>query len=236
MARFCVRCGKENVELIGSLCVDCYIETKELAELPKEIKGKVCKICGSVWTEGKWIKQKDSSLSPVEYLVYKELGRKMKLDQNVEEFSYNLVKQYSDQYGHLFADIEIKGKIRGKEFRIIKSVNLKIDRVLCPDCIKRKSHYYEAIIQLRSKDEKGVTAEKRNIFESFFDNEAIENLSNVMEGKEGVDYYFIKKSVAKRVVSAFTASVKDVKVIETYQDETIKNGKKFAKLVISVRI
>ncbi|BCU69017.1 60S ribosomal export protein NMD3 [Stygiolobus caldivivus] len=236
MARFCVRCGKENVELIGPLCVDCYLETKELVETPKEISGKVCKICGSIWAEGKWVKQKDITISPVESVIYRELGRKVKFDPSVEEFNYDIVNQYSDPNGHSFVDIQVKGRVKGKEFRVIRTVSLRIDRVVCPDCIKKKSRYYEAIIQLRSKGDKVLSPEKKSVFESFLDREAIDSISDIAEGKEGVDYYFIKKSVARRVVSTFTSSVKDVKVVETYQDETIKNGKKFAKLVISVRV
>lgn len=236
MARFCVKCGRENVELIGPLCIDCYLETKELVDTPREIKGKICKICGSEWAEGKWIKHRDLTVSPVESVIYREMSKRTKLDPNIEEFNYSIANQYSDPNGHSFVDIEFKGRIKGKEFRVIKTVSLKVDKVVCPDCIKKKSKYYEAIIQLRSKTEGSLSPEKKNVFESFFDREAIENLSDIAEGREGVDYYFIKKSVARRVVSAFTSSVKDVKVIETYQDETIRNGKKFAKLVISVRI
>lgn len=74
------------------------------------------------------------------------------------------------------------------------------------------------------------------MFESFFNEEVINNLSDVIEGREGIDYYFINKGVAKRLVSSLMSTIKDIKITESFQDERMKNGKKSAKLVISVRI
>ncbi|TRM92761.1 NMD protein affecting ribosome stability and mRNA decay, partial [Sulfolobus sp. A20-N-G8] len=63
----------------------------------------------------------------------------------------------------------------------------------------------------------------------------IDSISDVIEGREGVDYYFISKSVAKKLVSNIS-SIVDVEINESYQNERVKNGKKEAKLVISLRI
>jgi len=233
--KFCVLCGRENVEFIGSLCVDCYIKTKELVKIPQVVKGKYCKVCGAEWVNGKWVRSKDTTLSPVESIVYREIGKRIEIDPNVEEINYKISKIWRDVNGHSFATIDIAGKLRGREFTVSKVVNINIERTLCPSCLKKKSKYFEAIVQLRFKE--GVIDEKKKaLFESFFTDDIIDGLSDVVEGKEGVDYYFINKTAAKRLVSNFTSMVKEVKVVESYQDETIKNGKKFAKLVISVRI
>ena len=236
MARkFCVLCGREDGEFIGSLCVDCYIKTKDLVKLPQIIKGKYCKICGAEWVNGKWIRSKDTTLSPLESIIYREVGRKIEIDSNISELSYKIGKIWKDVNGHNFATIDIIGKIKGRDFSISKVINIDIEKVICPSCLKKKTKYFEAIVQLRFKE--GLIDEKKKaLFESFFTDDIIDGLSDVIEGKEGVDYYFINKTAAKRLISNFTSMVKDVKVIESYQDETIKNGKKFAKLVISVRV
>ncbi|QIW23381.1 NMD protein affecting ribosome stability and mRNA decay [Sulfolobus sp. S-194] len=236
MARkFCVLCGREEGEFIGSLCIDCYIKTKEIVSLPESIKGKYCKLCGAEWVNGKWIRSKDRTLTPVESIIYREIGKKIEVDPNVEEISYQIENIWKDVNGHTFVTLNIEGKIRGKPFTLTKVTDLNIERTLCTFCIRKKSRYYEAIIQLRFKEGK-FDAKKRTVFESFFTDDIIDSLSDVVEGKEGVDYYFINKTVAKRLVSNFTSMVKDVKIMESYQDETIRNGKKFAKLVISVRV
>lgn len=233
--KFCVLCGREDGEFIGPLCVDCYIKTKDLVKLPQIIKGKYCKICGAEWVNGKWIRNKESTLSPLESIIYREIGRKIEIDPNVEEVNYKISKIWKDVNGHNFVTIDITGKIKGKSFSTSKVISIDVEKVVCPSCLRKKTKYFEAIVQLRFK-EGLVDEKKRALFESFFTDDIIDNLSDVIEVKEGIDYYFINKAAARRLVSNFTSMVKDVKVIESYQNETIKNGKKFAKLVISVRI
>lgn len=233
--KFCVLCGKEDGEFIGSLCVDCYIKTKEIVKLPTVIKGKYCKLCGAEWVNGKWIRSKDANLTPVESIIYREIGKKVEIDPNVEEINYQINNIWKDVNGHTFVTIDISGKIKKKEFLFSRIVDTNIEKAICESCLKRKTRYFEAIIQLRFKGG-SIDIKKRSIFESFFTEDIMEGLSDVIEGKEGIDYYFINKTTARRLVSNFTSMIKDVKVVESYQDETIKNGKKFAKLVISVRV
>ena len=57
----------------------------------------------------------------------------------------------------------------------------------------------------------------------------------MVELREGVDYYFINRTVAKRLVAKFASEVK-VEMKESYQRERIKRGKRDAKLVISLRL
>ncbi len=234
--KFCVMCGKEDVELIGSLCPDCYLKRNELITLPKRISGKYCKICGALWINGKWIRDSNSHpANAVEEIVYKELSNKMSIDENVEEFSFNIKSIWNDQGGHTFTTVEFKGKLRGISFSREAIVNLEIERSLCIYCFRKKTRYFEAIVQLRGKNSIGVDDKKRAFFESFFSKEVIDSISDVIEGREGVDYYFISKSVAKKLVSN-VSSIVDVEINESYQNERVKNGKKEAKLVISLRI
>lgn len=221
------------MELIDRLCIDCYMKIKELITVPTEIQGKYCKVCGSEWVSGKWIKSADQD--PLTSIVYREIDRNIKTDPNVTDVEYTIVKQWLDYNDHPFIDVDIRGKIGNRDFRLTRTISLKVERVLCPSCLRRKSRYYEAIIQLRTKTGE-FTQSKRTVFESFFNEEVINNLSDVIEGREGIDYYFINKGVAKRLVSSLMSTIKYIKITESFQDERMKNGKKSAKLVISVRI
>ncbi|MEM0130611.1 MAG: 60S ribosomal export protein NMD3 [Saccharolobus sp.] len=234
--RFCVSCGKQDTVLIGTLCVDCYIKNKQIVEVPKKITGKYCKICGAQLIKGKWIRvPKQSSLDVIEDIINRELSNNIRLDENIEEFSFNIKSIWKDQGGHYFSTVEIKGKLKGKSFVKDIILNLDIEKSICDSCFRKKTRYYEAIVQLRGKDKISVDDKKRAFFESFFSEEVVDNLSDVIEGKEGIDYYFISKSVARKLVS-FISSMVNVEVNESYQSERIKNGKREAKLVISIRI
>ncbi|MDT7860654.1 MAG: NMD3-related protein [Saccharolobus sp.] len=234
--RFCVVCGKENVELIGSMCVDCYIKNKQLVSIPRKISGKYCKICGAQWIGGKWVRNTNSSpVSAVEEIILRELPNKIKLDENITEFNFNIKNIWKDQGGHIFSTVQFRGKIKDKEFTQEAIINLDVEKAICDHCFRKKTRYYEAIIQLRSKGKEGVDDRKRAFFESFFSRDIIDNLSDIVEGKEGIDYYFINKSVARKLVSNIS-SIVDVEINESYQNERMKNGKREAKLVISLRI
>ncbi len=232
--KFCVRCGKENVELIDRLCIDCYLETKQLFVFPKEIKGKVCRICGSEFIEGKWERIHEDVEEAVKDLTLRELSKRVEVDKNVSNYSIDVGRVWRDSNGRDHVEIVAEGSIRGRRVEVKGDSLMSIEYVLCDTCKKKKAKYYEAIIQLRGK--KGsLEKEKRRVFESFFTEEVIANLADVVEGKEGVDYYFIKKSAARRLVSYFASSV-DATVNESFQDESTKKGKRTAKLVISLRV
>ncbi|MBW9140858.1 MAG: 60S ribosomal export protein NMD3 [Candidatus Aramenus sp.] len=232
--KFCVRCGKENVELIDRLCIDCYLETKSLFAFPKEIKGKVCRVCGAEFIEGKWERIHEDVENAVKDLTLRELSKRVEVDKNVSNYSIDVGEVWRDSNGRDHVEIVARGSLRERRIEVKGDSFMGIEYVLCDTCKKRKAKYYEAIIQLRGK-KSGLEREKRRLFESFFTEEVIANLADVVEGKEGVDYYFIKKSVARKLVSYVASSV-DVTVNESFQDESIKKGKRTAKLVISLRV
>lgn len=234
--KFCVLCGKQNVELIDSLCANCYVKSKKLIEVPKRITGKYCKICGAQWIKGKWIRTSATSLaSVVEDIIIREVGNKIDIDKNVEEFAFDIKSIWKDPSGNSFATIEFRGNVRGKPFSQEAIISLEMERTLCDSCFRKKTRYYEAIVQLRSKGKIGIDDKKRAFFESFFSTSIVDNISDVIEGREGVDYYFMSKSVARKLISMIS-SIVDVEVNESYQNEKMKNGKREAKLVISLRI
>lgn len=127
--KFCVVCGREDGEFIGPLCVDCYIKTKDLVKMPRKIQGKYCKICGAEWANGKWIRSRDKTLSPIESIIYREIGKNVEVDPNVEEINYQIENIWKDVNGHNFVTINVSGKIKGKEFSISKIVNLDIEKL-----------------------------------------------------------------------------------------------------------
>ncbi|MCY0859120.1 MAG: 60S ribosomal export protein NMD3 [Sulfolobaceae archaeon] len=228
--KFCVLCGREDVPLIGSLCIDCYIKTKDLVNIPQVIEGKYCKICGSTWINGKW---HSPEVDPIEDIINAEISKRLRLDDNVKEYRFSINRIWNEE-GRSFAEIKFDGKVFDRKFSVTKVVYLRITQTICDRCIKRKSHYYEALIQLRSKDPSNIK-DKIKMFESFFSNEVINNLSDVVERPEGKDYYFINKTIAKRLISAFT-NVVDAEIKESIEGERMKKGKKTGKLVISIRV
>ncbi|ARM75137.1 60S ribosomal export protein NMD3 [Acidianus manzaensis] len=231
--KFCVRCGKEDVELIDRLCYDCYIETKNLIQTPQVVTGKICKICNAEWIDRKWVRLYDNSNDAINDIILRFLGKEVKIDSNVKDYRIDLGDKWKDRNGRTFVNLSFQGKVGNKKFNIERTVELRVSQVICDICAKKKARYYEAIIQLRGKGK--LEEEKRALFESFFSNDVINSLSDIIEGKEGVDYYFINKYTAKKLVSNFKSLVK-AEITESFENERVKDGKRDAKLVISIRI
>ncbi|EZQ11080.1 hypothetical protein CM19_02465 [Candidatus Acidianus copahuensis] len=226
-------CGKEDVDLIDRMCSDCYVQRRNPANLPKVIEGKICKLCYSEWINGRWERGAESEDEAVNDVILHELAKSIKVDPNIKNFRIEPGERWMDRGGRSYVRINMEGMIGNKTINFSQDVELKVIKVICESCIRKRGKYYEAIIQLRGKEK--FSQEKRVLFESFFSRDAAEAVSDVVESKDGIDYYFINKTVAKRLVSSFTSMVK-AEVVQSFEKERLKDGKRDAKLVISLRV
>ena len=233
--KFCVSCGRTDVDLVeGILCPDCYVKHRLTVEAPKEIHGKLCRLCGSMWLSGKWVRPMTEN--PMVEYIWKLVVPKLKVDKHVTEYEVGVERIWKDVGGRTFTTIVIKGKIGRTPVEVRKDVLLNVQMTLCDVCMRRKGGGYEAKVQLRFKSG-GLDFEKRSLFESFMTSDLAKYLTDVVEGREGVDYYFANKAAAKRLVSSFIAAYREAEVKETFENEKIdRDGKRSAKLVISLRL
>ncbi|MGC9105809.1 MAG: 60S ribosomal export protein NMD3 [Thermoprotei archaeon] len=232
--KFCVSCGRIDLPLVdGKLCPECYAKHRDLVEAPKEVRGKLCKLCGAMWISGRWVKP--TTDDPFREYVWKLVVPKLKVDPNVKGFEVTLERTWRDVGNRTYATVLIVGDISGYRFEARKDVLLDVAKTLCDDCMRKKTGYYEAKIQLRFKEGR-MEEGKRQFFESFFNRSALNSLTNVVEGVEGVDYYLASKSVAKSLIVNFLSVYPEAEVKETFENEKVKDGKKTAKLVISIRL
>lgn len=230
--KFCVSCGAEGVVLVDRLCPRCYVRIRNVSTLPKSLEVKVCRVCGARKVGGRWVGMRPEA-DPVTEAAEESLMSSLVLDPKVSEYRVEIGKQLNDKYGKRLP-VRVEGKVLGEKFEFYAEIPLKVEYLLCDSCVKRRGKYYEAIVQLRGRGG-AMNWEVRRFFESFFSKEEVSNLSDVVEGKEGVDYYFINKTVARRLVTRIMSEVR-VEVKESYQNERIKRGKRDAKLVISLRL
>ncbi|PVU70358.1 NMD protein affecting ribosome stability and mRNA decay [Sulfolobales archaeon SCGC AB-777_K20] len=233
-SKFCVRCGKTDVPLVdGRLCAECYVKHRLAVEIPSEVKGKICKLCGSMWISGKWIKPETEN--PLREYIWKLVVPRTTVDRLVKTYEISVERLWRDAGNRTHAVILLTGDLEGHRFEVRKDVLLDISKTLCNECMNKKTGYYEAKVQLRFK-ERRLDEDKRAFFESFITGQYMGALTNVIEGKEGVDYYFASKSAAKNLIASFLAHYGGAEVKETFESEKVKDGKRVAKLVISVRL
>ena len=90
--KFCIVCGREDVELIDRMCPSCYIKTKKLVEFPPVILGKLCKICNAEWIDGKWVRLSETEYDAVRDLILRYLAKEMIIDKNVKDYRIDVIK------------------------------------------------------------------------------------------------------------------------------------------------
>jgi len=176
MEKICPKCGalSSSKKFIGEFCEDCYFKTIEIP-LPSRIELPVCKFCGKVKLK-KW---EEMGSEVIGLLVRKYAGKGydsfhiQKLSDDVYEASFNIKKD-------------------SNYFQIKKKFSIQKINSVCEECYKKKSGYYEAIVQIRGK-RAGVFSSRilREIRRRTF-------VSRCVESKEGVDLYVgSKKAVAE---------------------------------------
>ncbi|MCX8196891.1 MAG: 60S ribosomal export protein NMD3 [Candidatus Micrarchaeota archaeon] len=159
MPRFCPLCGGSDSQkdFIGELCVSCAAD--KIDNFPP-ISVSVCASCHSVLDKAK--KRKRCSLD-------EEIVRILKL----KDFS----PHFSQDYKSVFFQVEGNW--------ISKPIKVNIIRMVCFECGKRSSQYFEAIIQLRGEEAK--ISKYLNLL--CFALEKTTFVSKIESLKEGIDIY-----------------------------------------------
>ncbi|MCX8166651.1 MAG: 60S ribosomal export protein NMD3 [Candidatus Micrarchaeota archaeon] len=132
MKQICPICGRSDVTILpnSNICVNCYnpeIKIKEKLDI------YVCPSCDK-YLYGKW-----KTLNEIAFKKF--LKNKLKLKNgNIEEFDLN----------NKF--ITVSMTLNDVKFKTTRKVNFNLKKLLCSDCSRKSSGYYEAIIQLRGNN------------------------------------------------------------------------------------
>ncbi len=187
MKKFCPKCGETVVK--GTFCSSCDPSVLEF----KPIKIKLCP-SKKFFFRGKWTSFSD--LRTVSEIVLKKaLGKDVAVIQGLEA--------YDDLLGKtgLKKDIDVVVERSGSEFVIPVSVEVTSS----PSFGKVGTDYFEGVLQLRNADSsvkkfvKSLISETKDLY-----------VNKVVEKKDSVDFYFVKKKfisrIADKLVSEFGAS------------------------------
>ena len=200
----CIKCGKEAE--IDLFCKDCFVPS---IKTPKKILFKQCKYCLSYFVEGK-------------RFLYQE---------DVEEV---LKKKIKGNFKEIYVDVEkkealvvLEGKNGDIEYNL--PLPLFLEKIICEECLKKKSGYYEGIIQIRGKE-----IEKQRKLASF----VLKHLSkktfvtNIDNLKEGIDIYVGSSKALLEILQRL--GLKSYKISRKLH--TIKMGKRVYRLTVSIRL
>jgi nonsense-mediated mRNA decay protein 3 len=236
---FCIECGSEDKQMVGEICIDCFLKDFQMIEIPKNINVEICSHCNSRLEEGKW----SESYLPEDEIIYRALERNIKISDLVENEEINLeIDQIKGTIANCF--VEVVGDVYGVSLDETHDCEVRIKKTVCPPCSKMQSGYYETVIQFRAdnreiKSEEYAKADK--IVARTLDKQAkVDKLAycpQVAKLKEGYDYYIgsfkTGRKVAENLKDEFGGVIKESPRLISEDKST---GKGLYRIWISVRI
>ncbi len=236
---FCPECGRSDIELIEGICIDCFLKEYQFLSIPENITVTVCKHCNAKLDQGRW---KDEEI-PDEEIIYRTLEQNIKIDDLAEDEEIELT---IDQMRGTIAECYVEGvaTVLGRQISESHTPNIKIKHSVCPDCSKKSSGYYEAVIQLRA-DERDINDEEMSIAENIISRtiakqvkkDKLAYIPQIATPKEGKDYYIGSLKTARKIVERlkeeFGGEIKESPRIVTEDKNT---GKGIYRIWISLRI
>lgn len=236
---FCPECGSTDKEMVGDICIDCFLKEFQMIELPKNIKVQICSHCNSKLEEGKWSEEN----IPEEEIIYRALERNIEI---ADEVSNEIINLEIDQIKGTIAScyVEVVGEVHGVEIEETHDCEVKIQKTVCPSCSKMQSGYYETVIQFRA-DKRDIKPDEYAKADEIVERTLIKQSKSdklaycpqIAKLKEGYDYYIGSfksgKKVAENLKEEFGGTIKESPRLISEDKST---GKGLYRIWISVRI
>lgn len=183
-SRFCVKCGKQNVALVDSTCIDCLFYDLEL-KVPKKVTLIKCKQCGAINFEGIWIEAEQPNDFYFENLLIKKI--KLPIEAELENIKIEEVGEK--------AKISATTIFHKKKFTKNFEVEFETLMRTCESCSIRKRKHYEAKIQLRIQHKEEL-AEMLELIKEFKT-----HILKIEHLPDGIDVFLTSKEAARHLAT-----------------------------------
>lgn len=236
---FCPECGSTDKEMVGDICIDCFLKEFQLIEMPKKIEVQICSHCNSKLEEGKW----SDEFIPEDEIIYRALERNIKI---ADEVSNEIINLEIDQIKGTIAEcyVEVTGEVHGVRIDETHDTQVKIKKTVCPTCSKIQAGYYETVIQFRA-DKREIKTEEYTKADEVVERTLIKQAKvdklaycpQIAKLKEGYDYYIGSFKTGKKVAEALKEEFGGIiKESPRLISEDKSTGKGLYRIWISLRI
>ncbi|MCQ2053595.1 MAG: hypothetical protein MJZ03_06670 [archaeon] len=210
---FCVKCGKDDVKTINGLCFKCFLNDREIINMPHHIDLMKCANCEEYLINNKWVKKtknlaiEEIALETVETISHGEI---VSAETHVE-------KQEDKTFVvHVQANVNVSGTIvTGKDNTIVRLKN-----TVCKRCSRQLGNYYEAIMQIRIDEnniDNGLLEEVVKKIKASVEKQAKINrllfISNIRMVSGGADIFLssisLGKSLTRNLSDIYGAEIKE---------------------------
>jgi len=227
--KFCPVCGAKADRYYEGLCEECYKKAHPLAEIPRRITVTVCRVCGAVLHNRKWVMSENA----LDMFLEKSISKHVKAGGNIKEVRV-------ERRGLSFR-VTVKGYAAEgmSPYEEQYSGRLAIRKSLCDDCRASKGRVEVANVQIRAQGRGLGAGEIRSLTEAIDrflkgDSRSLLNLLEISEEPGGIDVKFSSALTAKKVVSKLSKEF-PVDVLKTYKTVGYdRDGKRKVKTTFRV--
>jgi NMD protein affecting ribosome stability and mRNA decay len=213
MKKYCPTCNRssDDARFFGEFCEFCTAEQLK-KKVPEFANVYTCRFCGRVKTGADYEKPSNKSIAAA---LEHELGIK---DCKLSVHEFNLerrraVVEFSCYEGQLV---------------FTKQVKLKIEHKTCQSCYRIKSGYYEAVIQLRGREE--LLRKTAGRLAAYMERHGA-FISKEERVRNGYDIYVSDKMAANAFFSYYRMNPK-----KSYELYGLKHGKKVYRNIYAVEL
>ena len=193
---FCVKCGKEE-ETFDGLCIDCFLNGKELISAPHHVDLERCTSCEEFRMGKHWIER------TVKKAVSDAAVDSLKAVDGLKIISVGARSKAQDER-NFFVEMDVIGELIGNRVSSMTDTTVRIKNTVCQKCSRQLGNYYEATIQIRSGTKElndGLRDETVRYIRSRVENLSADNrqffITKVEEVQGGVDVLLSSISLAK---------------------------------------
>ncbi|WP_456466125.1 60S ribosomal export protein NMD3 [Methanopyrus sp.] len=247
----CHRCGREATTLIEGLCPECFLEEHPMIRVPEDLEVRVCAQCLSRHTGLRW-EHPPEDAEDVESLLIEYALRALEDEMRVLQGARVDVRplEVKGEPGGPGSRVQVaflvegEWEVEGERLRREYHLKVPVTFTLCHRCMKYRSGFYEAILQVRSF-RGGLTESERKELEEFVTRSAesllkrdpMAFISDVKHRDEGIDFYLgstsAARKLARRLVDRFGGTVRESHELVGVDKDT---GKRRYRTSISVRL
>jgi len=209
---FCVKCGKEETTFDG-LCIDCFLNGKQLASLPHYIDLERCASCEEFHVGHQWLRKETTEAAK------DAAENKLAVIPGMRVISIGMLVTEQDERNFL-VKVDAEGELSGNTVTALAETVVRIKNNVCQRCSRQLGNYYEATLQIRSGT-KELSDQLRDETVRYV-RDRIENmgsvnrqifLTKVEEVQGGVDMLLssisLGKSLAKELADMYGAETKE---------------------------
>lgn len=233
---FCVECGAEGQELIGSICRECYAKKHVWARLPDHVDLVLCAHCSSMQLDDGW-----TDIGSVGEGTEAVLRRAVELPEEARLVGIK-VRLVERDPRNMQASVDVRLSTHGTEFDIPLETIVRMKRGSCKECSKKMGSYYEAVLQVRTtgtdregEGEAEIESFVRSRADALRKGSRSVFISRTERVRGGLDFYFSTSQAAR----AIARELQETRCAEYKESSSLwgkRGGEELSRMTYLVRL